>query len=364
MFKQELRKPDGRALHLYARTEFEAKEAPSPSKESISLQGAHMRWHPLRGEWVAYAGHRQDRTFLPPKEFNPFAPTIRPDLPTELPQGSYDIAVFENMFPTLSPRAETPPTLVGVATRASLGACEVVVFTRDSESSLARLPLDHIALLLEVWGERYRVLGLRPEISYVLPFENRGVEVGVTLHHPHGQIYAYPFIPPVPLKMLDNEKAYLGTFGQPLLLQFIGREQKDGRRILYEGERAIAFVPACARYPYEVWIAPKLRRSSMDELDAEDRRDIARALKTVLMKYDALWDRPFPYLMTAYQAPTDGAEHPETHFRFEIYPAYRTREKLKYLAGTEIGAGVFANDTFPEETARQLQAVEVDIERA
>jgi len=362
-YKIRFAKPDGRVLYLYSRRPIDANIiATSPSSMPVSMEGSHMRWHPLRGEWVAYAQHRQNRTFLPPKEFNPLAPTVSAEYPTELPQGDYDVAVFENMFPTLSEKAVPPPTIPGVETAATRGVCEVVVFTKDPSSSLGRLPLDHIVLLLEVWGDRTRELGQRDDIRYVMPFENRGVEVGVTLHHPHGQIYAYPFVPPVPARELAQQQIYFEKNGIGLMTDFIARELRDRIRLLYDGPHAVAFVPVCARYPYEVWVAPKRAVPTMDRLEDHERVDLARALKTVLLKFDALWSRPFPYLMTMHQAPTDGHEHPEAHFYLEFNPPYRSSDRLKYLAGTELGAGVFASDSLPEDKARELQGVEVTLE--
>jgi UDPglucose--hexose-1-phosphate uridylyltransferase len=362
-YKSRFTKPDGRTLLLYSRRPIDANiVATSPSATAVSLEGSHMRWHPLRGEWVAYARHRQNRTFLPPKEFNPLAPTVNPEFPTELPQGDYDVAVFENMFPTLSEKAVPPPQIPGVETYPALGVCEVVVFTKDPTMSLGRLPLDHIQLLLEVWGDRTREIGARDDIKYVMPFENRGVEVGVTLHHPHGQIYAYPFVPPVPAREHAQQLAYYEKHGVGLLATFIEREIRDGIRLIYEGPHAVAFVPACARYPYEVWVAPKRAVPTMDRLEEHERADLARALKTILLKFDTLWSRPFPYLMTFHQAPTDGREHPESHFYLEFSPPYRSSDRLKFLAGTELGAGLFANDSLPEDKARELQGVEVTFE--
>jgi UDPglucose--hexose-1-phosphate uridylyltransferase len=362
-YKSRFTKPDGRTLLLYSRRPIDANiVATSPSPTPVSLEGSHMRWHPLRGEWVAYARHRQNRTFLPPKEFNPLAPTVNPEFPTELPQGDYDVAVFENMFPTLSEKAVPPPQIPGVETYPALGVCEVVVFTKDPTMSLGRLPLDHIQLLLEVWGDRTREIGARPDINYVMPFENRGVEVGVTLHHPHGQIYAYPIVPPVPARENAQQLAYYEKHGIGLLASFIDREIRDRIRLIYEGPHAVAFVPACARYPYEVWVAPKRAVPTMDQLEDHERADFARALKTLLLKFDALWSRPFPYLMTFHQAPTDGREHPESHFYLEFSPPYRSSDRLKFLAGTELGAGLFANDSLPEDKARELQGVEVTFE--
>jgi UDPglucose--hexose-1-phosphate uridylyltransferase len=268
--------------------------------------------------------------------------------------------VFDNLFPTLTPRAHDPPALA-VETLPAEGKCEVVVFTQDPKSSLGSLPLDHIELLLEVWGDRTEALARERFVSYVLPFENRGVEVGVTLHHPHGQIYAYPFVPDVPRRMNELEQAHFALQGASLVETMIDREIADGARILYAGPHAVAFVPICARYPYEVWVAPRKAAASLARLGAAQRADLARALKTTLLKYDGLWQRPFPYLMAWYQAPTDGNLHPEAHVRAEFYPAYRTRDKLKYLAGTEIAAGMFASDALPEEKARELQNVTVSL---
>ena len=356
-----LTKPDGRQLILYGRTPIaNVGPAPSPSAAPPASE-AHLRWHPLRGEWVAYASHRQNRTFLPPPEYNPLAPTIDQAQPTEVPSGEYDVAVFENLFPTLTMHAGAPPELP-VPTRPGTGVCEVVVFTQDATTSLGRLPLAHIELLIEVWGDRYRELGAHDEIQYVFPFENRGVEVGVTLHHPHGQIYAYPFVPPVPARELAQQRAYYDDHGRGLLEDMVVREMREGVRMLYAGPSAAAFMPICARYSYEVWIAPCRGAASFAELTADERRDFARALKTVLLKFDRLWDRPFPYILAFHQAPTDGAVHPEAHLHAEFYPAYRMPGRLKYLAGSEIGAGVFTADTLPEQKAAELRAVTVDVD--
>lgn len=361
MYFQQLLKPDGRKLKLYSRHPIAADiQAPSPGNEPIQAN-PHLRWHPLRGEWVAYASHRQSRTFMPPPEYNPLAPTSNPQFPTELPQGAYDVAVFDNRFPSMTPQANHPPASI-VETLPANGACEVVVFTQDPNTALAALPLDHLDLLLQVWADRTQTLGSYPQIQYVLPFENKGVEVGVTLHHPHGQIYAYPFVPPVPARMAERQQAYYQKHQRGLLQDWIEKEIADNQRILYQDEWAIAFVPVCARYPYEVWVAPIQPAATLMDLSPEQRWSLAKALKTVTLKYDGLWKRPFPYLMAWFQAPTDDQPHPEFHLHAEFYPPYRTSDKLKYLAGTELAAGMFANDAVPEEKAKELQAVAIDLE--
>jgi UDPglucose--hexose-1-phosphate uridylyltransferase len=354
-------KPDGRQLTLYARHPI-APPAAAPSPFAEPLKGSpHLRWHPLRGEWVTYAAYRQGRTFLPPPEYNPLAVTTDPAHPTELPAGDWDVAVFDNRFPALGGPTAEPPSLI-VPTAPATGHCDVVVFTQDAYASLGALPLAHIELLLQVWGDRTTKLAQRGDIAYVLPFENRGAEVGVTLHHPHGQIYAYPVMPPVPARMQQEAGAYYAGHQRGVLQDFVAAERRAGVRMLYDGPHAAAFVPACARYPYEVWVAPIEPAENFISLTEDQRVDLARALKTVLLKYDGLWQRPLPYLMAWYQAPTDGKAHPESHLHAQFYPPYRTRDRLKYLAGTEIAAGFFAMDALPEDKARELQEVEVKIE--
>lgn len=359
--RKDLKKRDGRSLFLYSKVPFEFSGlVPSPKGSDVKPD-PHLRWHPLRGEWVTYATYRQDRTFLPPVEYNPLAPTTDPENPTELPPGKYEIAVFENRFPTLSMNAENAPELP-TATQPGTGVCEVVVYTQERNTSLGQLPLWHIEMLLEVWADRYHELGSIDHIQYVMPFENRGVEVGVTLHHPHGQIYGYPFVPTIPAREMQQQLEYWNVNQKSLIEDMIAAECKDKVRLIYEGSDVVAFVPVCARYAYEVWVAPVQKRKSLVELNSAERKDFARALKTVLLKFDALWKRPFPYVMVFHQAPTDQSEHPEAHVHVEFYPPYRTRDRLKYLAGTEIGGGMFASDTLPEEKAAELRAVEVSID--
>jgi UDPglucose--hexose-1-phosphate uridylyltransferase len=360
MYKRALVKPDGRALLLYASSPLpEALAAPSPS--AVPHQpNPHLRWHPLRGEWVAYASHRQHRTFLPPPQYNPLAASSDDAAPTEVPPGPWQVAVFENLFPTLAAGAHDPPALP-IATAAAAGACEVVVFTQDATTSLGALPIEHLELLIDVWADRYEELGARHDVHYVYPFENRGVEVGVTLPHPHGQIYAYPFIPPIPARELALQREHFNRHGRSLVGDVIEAEAAGGRMI-HDEPTAVAFMPLFARYSYEVWVAPRRAAPSFAALTPGERRGFARALKTVLLKFDGLWNRPFPYILAFHQAPTDGRTYPEAHLHGEFYPALRMPDRLKYLAGSEIGAGVFTADTVPEDKVKELQAVVVDVD--
>ena len=356
MWKHRLVKPDGRSVILYSDEPLEPGiEAPQPAGAPV-LPASQLRWHPLRAEWVAYASHRQERTFLPPPEWDPLAPTLPGGEPTELPGGNWRIAAFENRFPALN--FATPPPEPGIVeTRPGHGVCEVVVYTTEREGSLAELPFHQVEMLIDVWADRTEELGAREGIAYVMPFENRGEEIGATLHHPHGQVYAYPFVPPVPAAGLAEQRRYYERHGTGLLEDHIRKEVEDGRRVLWCGDLAISFVPAFARHPYEVWVAPLAPVPRLALLSSGERREMAHALRDLVARYDAIRGAPFPYVMVVHQSPTDGAPHPEAHVRFEFYPAYRSPDRIKYLAGTEIGAGMFTNDALPEAKAAELRAL-------
>ena len=360
MYRNKLIKPDGRNLILYSRYPISNDIiATNPKNEGVKAN-PHMRWHPLRKEWVIYASHRQNRTFLPPKDYSPLKVTDDEKFPTELPRGNYDVAVFDNLFPSMTTSADaTSP--VYLKSRPSNGICEVIVFTQDPEKSLGELPMAQIKLVLEVLAERTKEIASNPEIKYVMPFENRGVEMGVTLHHPHGQIYAYPFIPPLASQVMNSMKEFFKENGKNLLGEMIQEEMKAEQRIIAENDYALSFIPACARYPYETWVTTKRDVPHLHECTPQEFHDLAICLKTTLMKFDKLWNRPFPYLMTLMQAPVNDGNTEYAHFYFQIYPPYRTQERLKFLAGTELGAGIFVNDSLPEEKAKELQAVQVEI---
>jgi UDPglucose--hexose-1-phosphate uridylyltransferase len=317
-----------------------------------------QRFDELRGEEVVYAIHRQDRTFLPSREHCPLCPTRPGGSETEIPFPAFEIAVFENRFP---------------AFEAPLGAAEVVVYTDSHDGSLGTLPPERAEALMWVWRHRYMELGARDDVRYVFIFENRGVEVGVTLHHPHGQIYGYPFLPPVAaLELAADER--LGGCAPCTLLR---GELDDGQRVVYENDGVVAYVPYAARWAYEAHVVMREHRPSLLDCRAEDLRMLATGLQALVRGYDALFDRPFPYVMAVHQAPTarasaaarssagssfagsssaaPGATAGGGHLHVEFYPPLRTAEKLKYLAGSEQGAGTFISDTLPEESAAALR---------
>ena len=317
------------------------------------------RFDPVTGEWRMFARHRQDRTFLPPEEHCPLCPTVDPARPTEIPFSHFDVVVFENRFPSLV-RQPPPPevadsSLYPVAPAA--GATEVVVYSDDHDLQLAQMEVPRIARLVDVWADRYAELGARDEVGYVFVFENRGVAVGVTLHHPHGQIYAYPEVPPRPRRELDVALAHLERHGTCVLCDVVARELADGVRVVAQNESFLAFVPFAARYPYEVHVVAHRHAPSLLDLTDTERSSLAALLRQVLAGYDRLFGFPLPYVMAMHQAPADDGQHQAvSHFHMEYTPVHRTATRLKYLAGSELGAGAFLNDTAPEDTAAQLRA--------
>jgi UDPglucose--hexose-1-phosphate uridylyltransferase len=299
---------------------------------------SELRFNELRDEQVVYAIHRQDRTFLPSREHCPLCPTPPGGPETEIPLPAFQIAVFENRFPAFeSPR----------------GAAEVVVYTDDHDASLGTLPRERAEALMWVWRQRYEELGAREDVDYVFIFENRGVEVGVTLHHPHGQIYAYPFLPPVAkLELAADER-----LGGCLSCALLRRELEDDERIVHENEAVVAYIPYAARWAYEVHVSLREHRPSLSHCEAGELALLAEALQALVRGYDALFERPFPYVMAVHQGPTTRAPpgRDPGHLHIEFYPPLRTAEKLKYLAGSEQGAGTFISDTLPEESAAELR---------
>lgn len=268
------------------------------------------------------------------------------------------VFTFDNDHPCVGPNAPTdldkPEGIYQV--RPATGIARVVCYSPRHDLTLAELGLTQIETLLREWQLQYRDLGSRPDINHVLIFENKGEVVGVSNPHPHCQIYATNFV----FRTIEIETQachrHFEDTGRVLFQDIIAAEQQDGRRILFENESAIAFVPYFARYAYETYVAPKRSVASLSELDDGELRQFAHALKDVVVRFDNLWKMPFPYVMALHQAATDGAKYPYFQFHLEFHPPLRKPNLLKYLAGPEIGGGCFLSDTSPEEKAIELMA--------
>lgn len=322
---------------------------------------SELRWNPLLGEWVATATHRQDRTFLPPADFCPLCPTRPGGFPTEVPESSYDIVVFENRFPSLRPHPAAPEVegteLYPV--RPGVGVCEVVLYSPNHQSTLAQEPIAQIYKLVQVWTDRFAQLAALEFVDYVFIFENKGEAIGVTLHHPHGQIYAYPFVPPLVARELKQSKKHYDQHARCLLCDVVAEERRDARRIVAENNSFVAVIPFFARWPYEVHIYSRRHLQALTDFEESERKDLALILKTLLTAYDRVFNIAFPYMMMVHQRPTDDQNYDYYHFHIEFYPPLRTATKLKYLAGSETGAGMFINDTLAEQKAAELRALVV-----
>jgi UDPglucose--hexose-1-phosphate uridylyltransferase len=328
------------------------------------------RWHPLREEWVIVAAHRQDRPWIG-QEVRQGAAAVPPYVAdcylcpgngrvSGARNPSYTgVYVFDNDHPSvgpLAPRVAAPAAGI-YRNRPAAGIARVVCYSPRHDLTLAELELPEVDRLLEVWQDQYRDLGERDGIDHVLVFENKGEVVGVSNPHPHCQIYATNFV----FKTIETEagagERHLASTGHVLFQDVLAAEQADGRRIIAENDSAIAFVPYFARYAYEVFVAPKATHPSLAALSAAERRDFAAVLQEVLVRFDNLWQMPFPYVMPLHQAPTDGRGYPGFHFHIEFHPPLRKPNLLKYLAGPEIGGGNFLSDTAPEEKAAELRTV-------
>jgi UDPglucose--hexose-1-phosphate uridylyltransferase len=328
------------------------------------------RWHPLRREWVVVAAHRQNRPWnseqvehtarQTPEYVEDCYLCPRNRRVSGAQNDDYrGVFVFDNDHPCVGPAAPlelpTPPGIY--QNRPAQGVARVVCYTPRHDVSLAELGRAGVLELMRTWQEQYRELAARPGVKHVLIFENRGEVVGVSNPHPHCQVYATNFVFKTTEVEVEAEREHLAQTGRVLLCDIIAAEQLDGRRVLAENGGAIAFLPYFARYAYEAFVAPKATHASIADLSEPELEDLADVLEQLLVRFDNLWQMPFPYVMALHQAPTDGGDYSAHHFHIQLQPPLRKPNLLKYLAGPEVGAGGFISDTAPEDKARELLAV-------
>ncbi|MGC5365432.1 galactose-1-phosphate uridylyltransferase [Streptomyces sp. DT24] len=333
---------DGRQLIYYDSRDDVVREAVDRRRLDPVSTSSEIRRDPLLGESVAIASHRQGRTYHPPADECPLCPSREGRL-SEIPDEDYDVAVFENRFPSLSGES---------------GRCEVVCFTSDHDASFADLTEEQAALVLAAWTDRTTELAELPQVRQVFCFENRGAEIGVTLGHPHGQIYAYPFVTPRTTLMLRSMEAHQAETGRNLFDDVVRREEADGSRVVLAGEHWVAFVPYAAHWPYEVHLHPRRRVPDLRALDEAARAEFPRMYLELLRRFDRLFgpDEPAtPYISAWHQAPFDVPGRDGFGLHLELFTIRRSSGKLKYLAGSESGMGVFINDVPPETAAQRLR---------
>lgn len=311
---------------------------------------AIMRQDVLTGEWISVAAARQNRVFLPPADADPLAPQS-PGNPSEIPD-RYDVAVFENRSPSFGPETGAVEW-DGIGFDRDLpahGRCEVVCFSPDSTGSLATQTVSRVRTVVEAWAERTAALSVVPGVEQVFPFENRGEEIGVTLHHPHGQIYAYPYVTPRTQRMLDAAD----RLGADLFSRIVERESA-GPRVVLEGEHWLAFVPFAARWPLEVHLVPRRHVPDLAATDDAERDELAVLHRRLLRAVDALYDSPTPYIAAWHQAPVNVGRH-ALRVHLQLTSPRRAADRLKFLAGSEAAMGAWIADVVPEQQAERVRA--------
>ncbi|AWK12114.1 galactose-1-phosphate uridylyltransferase [Streptomyces spongiicola] len=384
MKKTSTRLADGRELIYYDLRDAVVREAADRRPLERTVTTSEVRRDPLLGDTVAIASHRQGRTYHPPADECPLCPS-EGDRLSEIPDSSYDVVVFENRFPSLA---------------GDSGRCEVVCFTPDHSASFRDLSEEHARLVLEAWTDRTAELSHLPSVEQVFCFENRGAEIGVTLGHPHGQIYAYPFTTPRTALMLRSLAAHKEATGGGNLFDDLVARELAGERVVLEAEHWVAFVPYAAHWPYEVHLYPRRRVPDLLGLDEEARAEFPRVYLELLRRFDRIFDGsggspsppgppgspvstvspppvspdspdspdspgepPTPYIAAWHQAPFgvleefEGVAREDFALHLELFTVRRTSGKLKFLAGSESGMGVFINDVPPEQAAERLREV-------
>lgn len=355
--RRELTHGDGRRLFLYGAHDGQQLPQDAPGGAWPAL---HLRHDALRDRWVAISPARNTRPQTAPsgdapRDTTPSCPLCvgGPELPFP-----YEAAVFENRFPTLLAEPPAPPQLEG-ATAPSRGRCEVVLYTSTHTGSLATLTAEELARVVAIWTDRSDELWADPTLQAVLVFENRGEDVGATLSHPHGQIYALDHLPTHLRERVDAIERHRTRQGRCLHCEIVARDDANPERHLIGNPSFTVGVPFAPDWPFELHIRARRHGARrLTDLTTDERRDLAAALRDVVHVYDQLFDEPMAYLMACHQAPRDrGGTVDDWHLSFEFLPPNRAPDKLKVRATVETAAGLFINDTVPESSAAQLREV-------
>ncbi len=324
---------DGREILYF--DDVERGRRPAVDRRVLDASGGQgeIRTDPLTGDPVVVAAHRQVRTHLPATDACPLCPG------QEVPDSQYDVAVFENRWPSLSGASAGRHDVAA-------GRCEVLAYTDRHDASFGRLPVQRVATVVEAWCDRSFALGHLPDVQYVACFENRGEAVGVTLHHPHGQVYGYPFVPPVIERIAGRASR------QPELFDAVLDDEARGPRVLIDGPYWLAYVPHASQFPYEVVVLPRRHAPRLELLSADERSELAMLLPPLFAALDRLFDVPAPYIAAWRQSPVH-SEDVRAHLRITCFR--RAPGKLKHLAGSETAYGAFVSDVSPEAAARALR---------
>lgn len=344
VFRRDFTKADGRPLRLYGYAPH--TEAPLPQTGGDVAKGGELRWHPLRGEWNVYAPHRQNRTFKPSAADDPLSPSKPGEPDTEIPFTDFELAVFENKFTSLHRDAPAPQSVLGVDSAVAAGHCDVVVYTPEQSGNLHTVGQATRRLLLAAWNDRYVDL-FAQGCQFVLPFESRGDAVGVTLHHPHGQIYAFPIVPQVQRNAAKGfQDGYDLAAHMAQVRPTYGVTDAGGIDVV---------CPPFARFPYETWLVPRRAVKGPWEFTDEEADGFAHLLGDMTRRYDALFGETTPYMLSLHAAPIGYEDR--WQFSAQFYPLMRAPGRIKYLASVEQSTGAFTVDVMPESAAQALRAL-------
>lgn len=313
---------------------------------------AELRYNPLTKDWVMIASHRQNRPQMP-KDWCPFCPGSG-----KVPD-NFTVYKYDNDFPALS---QNPPVPDDVATelyqtKEAYGKCEVILYSPQHTVTLPELPVPHIRELVDLWTERFEDLRKDEKIKYIFIFENRGDVVGVTMPHPHGQIYGYSYIPKKLEVEIESAKEHKAKTGNCLFCDILKTELEVGDRIIIENEDFVTFLPFFTDYPYGVYIMAKEHVQNLSQFNDRQKDNLAKILKETAGTLDSLFGYPFPYMMCMHQEPVNSGDFSDSfHFHIEFFPPMRAADKQKFNASSETGAWAACNPTAPEEKAVELRA--------
>lgn len=354
-YKTSIALSDGRRLHYFDSSDGRVAQDDTRGLPRQASRG-EIRFDSLNGEWVTVAGHRQSRTFLPSAAMCPLCPSSGGNQ-TEIPDSSYEVVIFDNRFPSLADPGPgwSMPTPDLLARGPNAGHCEVVCFTDAHDSRFANLSPERVRLVIEAWQDRTADLLSKPYVEYVFVFENYGKDIGVTISHPHGQIYAYPFIPSRARQTLEIAASNYESTGEHVLDRLVDAERDDGARIVDETDHWVAFVPFAARWPFQLQIHPKAPVSDFTGLTEPMVDELATLYPRSLQRFSGLFDQEVPYIAAWNQAPK-GPLGKWGRLYLDIFTTRRDTDKLKYLAGSESAMGAFVNDVSPEDAAAMLRS--------
>lgn len=266
--------------------------------------------------------------------------------------------MYNNDFPALSPNPPEPDPVTTSLYQAkkAYGKCEVILYSPEHNKTLPELPVSHIEKLVDLWAERFDELSKDPKHKYVMIFENRGEECGVTMPHPHGQIYAYSEMPLKIKTELDSCHAYYEETGKCLLCEMNLHEAEFAGRVIMQNDHFIAYIPYFTDYPFGVFIVNKNHKTALTDFTREEKQDLAAILKDTTGAMDTLFDQLFPYMMVMHQRPVDGQNVEDYyHFHIEFYTPLREKNRIKYYASSEMGAWAACNPAAVEESAERLR---------